>query len=209
MESHTLQILLAEHTRLRELEKSRTETYNAIVQRCLTVSTAAVGATLLLVEKKMLGADSVDTIATVLVVLLLFGLSSLLSLLGIDCALLELSLRYKKIRAKFIALDPTLEQVFPAGFSSEDAGYRKWSSFRGVVKRALTISGPKTTMVFLNSLLAGGLGSALTWSFGSGARISMGSAFAVVFGVIQSVYASWRYKSLHRHALEGRVNWWI
>jgi hypothetical protein len=209
MEAHTLQILLAEHARLRELEKARTETYNGVVQRFIAISTTAVGATLLLVEKKIVLGTAGAAVQMVLALLLLFGIISFLGLLGLDSALLSLSLRFQRIREQFLKVEPTLKDVFPSGVLLESNRYRHWSSVKGIVHRALTISGPKTTVVVVNCLLAGGLGYALSWSSGPGIRWIFGVVFAVTFGILQSFYASWRYKSLHKYALPDSVHWWI
>lgn len=209
MEPHTLQILLAEHARLRELEKARTETYNNVVQRFIAISTTAVGATLLLVEKKIVLGTANATVQMVLVVLLVFGSVSFLGLLGLDSALLSLSFRFQRIRDQFLQFEPKLKDVFPAGILLESDRYQKWSSVNGIVQRALTVSGPKTTVVVVNCLLAGGLGYTLGWSSRPWIRWAMVVVFTAAFGVMQSAYASWRYRSLHKYALPESMHWWV
>ena len=209
MKETSKELLLAEYDRLKTLEQNRMEIYEHSQQFYLTSITAATGIVIYLLGSNPLPSSLQFRILPVLGLLLLLGEVTYLRLVGEDIELLEISKRYQLIRDKFIKEDAGLADSFPKILVQSVERFHSWSSFRGIMGRAVSVSGVKTTVVVLNCVMAVAiliiilLPRTLWLAFVAGVSITIFMALAHVF------YAAWRYKNVSKQLSKGVISWWM
>jgi len=156
---HSVQILLAEYDRLTGLELSWKGDYGRALQTYLTVISVASGALLFLLGGWLGGGPGdpsghdAQIVACVLLGLVVaIGEITYLRLMGLDRRMAETAMGLRLIRDRFREVGPELEGVFLRGVVQDQERYKRWSSIRGIVDRALTVSQAKTTVVSFNCI---------------------------------------------------------
>lgn len=183
------------------------ESYGRALQLYLTVITAAVGAVFLLMQ----GQAQLPRFGILLLgsVVLLIGEVTYLRIIGLDISLMEAARAHQLLRERFVQIEPDLAQVFLRGLVYDEKRYERWSSIRGVLRRALTVSQEKTVVVSLNCLVF----ASLVWVGFSFKTIWVGLGVALLtslfVGLLHACYASWRYRGAQAAISMGKVGHWI
>jgi hypothetical protein len=209
MKEPSIQILLAEYDRLKEMEQFWLERCEHTLQLHLTVITAAGGALLFLIEKQAAISSLANSVCLLLGTVLLIGEIAFLRLMGLDIRAIQNARGYLLIRDKFLSEDPGLANAFLKGIAHDASRYRSSSSIRAVIGRAFTASQQKTTVVFLNCLVFAGvavvkIGVKTIWT-----SLAVGIVVAILMGLLHVVYASWRYKKAARLLSTDETGFWV
>ncbi len=194
MDELTVQILLAEYDRLKGVEQFIWESYERSVQLYLAVITAAVGAFLFLAETQMPLSSLRLSLGLLLGATLLIGEVTYLKMLGVDLYMVANGKAFELIQDKFIQANPELVNAFLKDFLDNAEKFNSWSSIRGIINRAFTVSGEKTIVVLLNCLVSSGVVIIIIWPGKAWAAFAIGIVITALAGFMHTIYASWRYK---------------
>jgi hypothetical protein len=208
MPEPSIQILLAEHARLRELERILSEKRNRTLNRYMTAFLGTAVLCILILEGKISVSHNNWTVFLTTTTLLLFGESTFFNLLHQDDLALQIGDLYNKIRAKFTERDRDLGDVFLEAMTLRSDKFPLWITLYSIFKRSLTISGAKTAVLLSNSLVLTGMIIFLRWPMGRMAGILIAAVVFSVYGVLHAAYASWRYKKMAR-AEEATIGIWV
>lgn len=200
MKDSTLQIILTEYTRLTEIDKTVTERYGKVFQHYLTIFTAAVGASFLLLENQESLIYPRLSTGLVLGALILFGEMTYLHLLAIDVTRRGIYRRYELIEAKLARTDDEVHDLFSQRINPLTERLAKSISMRGILQRAIHVSGAKTMVVVLISGLWASLGILLIWPTSILVAVIVAVALVGLFASLHAGHASWRYRAIQRRA---------
>lgn len=205
----TIALLLAEYDRQKNLEQFRLSNYESALQFYLTIISTGLGVLIFLLE----GQESYSSLHLKLIVLLvsvlIMGEITFLRLMGLDIALGEHAKAYIMLRKKFMQSDPELKKVFLKGLVHNEKKYRSWSSFPGIILRVFTRSQHKTTVVLINCLIAGILGTMLLHAQANLVTILSFLLGVTLLGCLHVIYSSWRYKLASKLLANDEIEFWV
>jgi hypothetical protein len=130
-------------------------------------------------------------------------------MIGLDVARLELVYALQKIRIQFIKNDENIKYSFINGGFASSTEFKRWSSFKGIIKRSLTLTQHKTIVIFLNSLIFISLNYLLFANLleYSSTLIGLLIFLFLLFIILHIYYASWRYKIAKGNIENGEFYW--
>lgn len=194
MKESSVNILIAEYDRLKELEKLRLENYERGLQLYVAVITAGIGILLFILEGKMPLSPPPLSVLCLLLFILFIGETSFLRMVGADIAIAENARAFLCIRKEFIKADSEIRDAFLKGLAQNKKRYSSWSSVLGVITRALSVSQQKTAVVLLNCLVSA-IGVIILVSPKTiWLAVIIGIGVAILAGLLHALYASWRYR---------------
>lgn len=209
MKDTSVQILLSEYDRLKSLEQFWLENYERTLQIYLTVITVATGGLIFLLGSPSTPSALRMNVVLLLSTVLLVGEISYLRLMGMEIILAEKAKALQLIRGKFMQQDTELEMAFPKGLLHDTKRYRSWSSVRGIATRALIVSGAKTIVVLLNSLVSTVITVVIVWPQTLWLGIVVGLGAALLTAILHSIHAAWMYRITSKNMFMGNVGNWI
>jgi hypothetical protein len=209
MKESTVRILLAEYDRLKALEQARIKSFDYATQLYLTVISAGAGILILLLDRQAISGSLPLYLVLLFGFVLLVGEITFLRLIGIDISLTESAEAYLLIRNKFIKADSNLADAFLKGLRADKEKYLSWSSFRGIIRRVVTVSQQKTMVVSLNCVVFSGLAIVVVWPQSVWNALAVGVSLAILAGALHVIYASWRYKYAQNRLSRGETSFWI
>jgi hypothetical protein len=209
MKETSKELLLAEYNRLATLEQNRIEMYQHSQQFYLTVITAAAGLVLFLLGSSLTASTLQSSVVLVLGTVLLLGEVTYFRLIRVDVELLGFSKRLQLIRDEFINEDTGLVDAFPEILVQSTDYFRSWSSIRGIIGRALSVSGAKTTVVLLNCIASVAIVIIIVWPRTFWLGLAVGAGIATLVASLHTIHASWRYKIASKQLSKGVIFWWM